>query len=312
MTKRNWTPVLLAATAIGLMACNQKSKSADQPAAKPAVATVNGKAITGDAFDIWVKAQTGKKAEDLSADQRKQLLEGLENLYVSGQEAEKQNVGADPEVAARFELEKLNLFANTMFEKYVKSKPPTDDDLKAEYERQVAGLPKVEYHASHILVKEEQVAKDVIAQLGKGAKFADLAKKLSIDPGSGKNGGDLNWFTPDKMVAPFSEAVAKLQKGEYTKTPVQTQFGWHVIKLDDTRPVQAPPFEQVKDRIAPILQQKMVHDYIESLRKAAKIDEVAPKAEDKPAAKADAKTEAKPEAKPAEAKPAEAKSESKN
>jgi peptidyl-prolyl cis-trans isomerase C len=297
MIKRTWTPVLLAATAIGLMACNQKSKSADAPAPKPAVATVNGKAISGDAFEIWVKAQTNKKPEDLSPEQRKQLLESLENLYVSAAEGEKQKLAEAPEVAARIELERYNTLANTLFEKYVKSKPPTDEDLKAEYDKQVAAMPKEEFHASHILVKDEATAKDAIAQLGKGAKFADLAKKLSMDPGSSKNGGDLNWFTPDKMVAPFSEAVAKLQKGEYTKTPVQTQFGWHVIKLEESRPVTPPAFEQVKDRLAPMLQQHMVHDYIESLRKSAKIDEVAPKADDKAAAKGEAKPEAKSEAK---------------
>ncbi len=297
MTKKIWIPALIAVTAIGLVACNQK-KAGDHPAPKPAVATVNGKTISGEAFDIWVKAQTNKKTEDVTPEQRKSLLESLENLYVAGAEAEKQKVGSDPEVAARLELERLNLFANTMFEKYVKSKPPTETDLKAEYDRQVASLPKEEFHASHILVKEEATALDVIAQLGKGAKFPDLAKKLSIDPGSGKMGGDLNWFTADKMVPAFSEAVAKLQKGEYTKTPVKTQFGYHVIRLEDTRPVTPPAFEQVKDRLAPILQQKLVHDYIDSLRKAAKVEEIAPKAA---AQKLDDKAAVKTEAAPAAA-----------
>jgi len=295
MTKKIWIPALIAVTAIGLVACNQK-KTGDHAAPKPAVATVNGKTISGEAFDIWVKAQTNKKSEDVTPEQRKSLLESLENLYVAGAEAEKQKVGNDPEIAARLELERLNLYANTMSEKYVKSKPPTDADLKAEYDRQVGTLPKEEFHASHILVKDEAVALDAIAQLGKGAKFADLAKKLSIDPGSGKMGGDLNWFTADKMVPAFSEAVAKLQKGEYTKTPVKTQFGYHIIRLEDTRPVTPPAFEQVKDRLAPILQQKMVHDYIDSLRKAAKVEEITPKAAPKTEDKAATKTEAAPAA----------------
>ena len=273
MTTRNWTPALVAVTAIGLMACNQASKSADQASAKPPIATVNGKAISPDAFAIWAQAQTQKKAEELAPEQRKQLLEGLENLYISAQEAEKQNVASDPEVAARLELDRLNLLANALFTKYVKGKAPTEADLKAEYDRQIAGMPKSEFHASHILVKEEQAAKDVIAQLQKGAKFEDLAKKLSIDPGSGKNGGDLSWFTAEKMVPPFSEAVAKLAKGEVTKTPVQTQFGWHVIRLEDTRPVAPPAFESVKDRLAPIVQNRQVREYIESLRKVAKVEE---------------------------------------
>ena len=111
-------------------------------------------------------------------------------------------------------------------------------------------MPKEEFKASHILVKDEQQAKGVIAQLGKGAKFEELAKKLSTDEGSKKQGGDLSWFTPDKMVKPFSDAVAGLKKGEYTKTPVQTQFGWHVIRLDDTRPLAPPVYDAVKDRLS--------------------------------------------------------------
>jgi peptidyl-prolyl cis-trans isomerase C len=275
MTIRHWTPALVALAAIGLAGCNKDGKTADQPPAdaKPPVATVNGKPISRDAFALWAQAQGNKKIEDLTPETKKQLLESLESLYVTGQEAEKQNVAADPEVAARLELDHLNVLANALFQKYVKDKTPTEADLKTEYDKQIAGMPKQEFHARHILVKDEQTAKDAIAQLGKGAKFEDLAKKLSTDEGSKKNGGDLSWFTPDKMVKPFSEAVAKLQKGEYTKEPVKTDFGWHVIRLDDTRPLTPPPFEAVKDRLGPIVQQRQVRDYIDTLRKTAKIEE---------------------------------------
>jgi peptidyl-prolyl cis-trans isomerase C len=300
MTTRIWIPALVAVSAIGLAACNPKAGQGTSAAsAKPPVATVNGKPVSAEAFGVWAQAQTSKKADELTADQRKQVLEGLENLYVSAQEAERQNVGADPEVAARIELDRMNLLAASMFQKYMKEKTATDADLKAEYDRQIAGMPKEEFHASHILVKDEAQAKDVIAQLGKGAKFDALAKKYSIDPGSNKNGGDLNWFTPEKMVKPFSEAVSKLAKGEYTKEPVQTQFGWHVIRLDDTRPVTPPPFESVKDRLGQFVQQRQVHDYIESLRKAAKIEEAKP---EEPKA-AEAKPAAAPTAAPTAAEP---------
>ena len=304
MTSRIWIPALVTVAALGLAACNPKGGPATPAAApKPPVATVNGKAISAEAFGVWAQAQTNKKAEELTAEQRKQVLEGIENLYLSAQEAERQNVAADPEVAARLELDRHNLLASSMFQKYVKDKPASDTDLKAEYERQIASMPKQEFRASHILVKEEAQAKDVVAQLGKGGKFDALAKKYSADPGSNKTGGDLNWFTPDKMVKPFSEAVAKLAKGEYTKEPVQTQFGWHVIRLDDTRPVTPPPFESVKDRLGQFVQQRQVHDYIESLRKTAKIEE--PKAEEKAdAAKSEA---AKPEAAQPEAAKTDAK-----
>ena len=273
MTTRIWTPALLAVAAIGLMACNQAKKAVDKPVGKPPVATVNGKAISAEAFAVWAQAQASKKVEELTPEQKKQLLEGLEGLYLSGQEADKQNVGAEPEVAARIELDRLNLLASTLFQNYTKTKTPTEQDLKAEYDRQIAGMPKQEFKASHILVKDEQEAKSVIGQLAKGAKFEMLAKKLSTDEGSKKLGGDLSWFTPDKMVKPFSEAVQQLKKGEYTKAPVQTQFGWHVIRLDDTRPLTPPPYETVKDRLGAIVQQRLVRDYIDALRKSAKIEE---------------------------------------
>jgi peptidyl-prolyl cis-trans isomerase C len=311
MTTRIWIPALVAVAAIGVAACNPKAGQGTPAAStKPPVATVNGKPISAEAFAVWAQAQTNKKVEELTPDQRKQVLEGLENLYISAEEAERQNVGADPEVAARIELDRMNLLAASMFQKYMKEKTASDADLKAEYDRQIAGMPKQEFHASHILVKEEAQAKELIVQLGKGAKFDALAKKHSIDPGSKDHGGDLNWFTPDKMVKPFSEAVAKLAKGEYTKEPVQTQFGWHVIRLDDTRPLTPPPFESVKDRLGQFVQQRQVHEYIDSLRKAAKIEEMKPE-EPKPAdlkpvePKAAAPAAAAPtaEPKPADQKP---------
>ncbi|MEI8298254.1 MAG: peptidylprolyl isomerase [Pseudomonadota bacterium] len=274
MMTRNWMPAVLVVSALGLAACKHDgAPGADKAAPKPAVATVNGKQISAEAFEVWVQAQTNKKPADLPPEQKKQLLESLEGLYVSGLEAEKQNVGANPEVAARLELDRLNLLATTLFQNYSKGKTPSEADLKAEYDRQVAGMPKEEFHARHILLKDEASAKDVVAQLAKGAKFEDLATKLSTDEGSKKQGGDLSWFTSDKMVKPFSDAVAQLAKGEYTKTPVQTQFGFHVIRLDDKRPLTPPAYDSVKDRLGPIVQQHQVRDYIDALRKAAKIEE---------------------------------------
>lgn len=278
MTIRNWTLAPIAIAALGLAACNQAGKGTDTAkdaavAPKPPVATVNGKPISYEAFALAVQGQTQKKVEDLKPEDKKKLLESLETLAVVAQEAEKQNIAADPEIATKLEFARQNALANEFLQKYAKGKTPTDADLKAEYDRQIAAMPKEEFKARHILVKDEATAKDAIAQLAKGAKFEDLAKKLSTDEGSKKNGGDLNWFTPDKMVPPFSEAVSKLKKGETTKEPVKTDFGWHVIRLDDTRPVQLPPFEAVKDRLAPMVQQRQIRDYIDSLRKAAKIEE---------------------------------------
>jgi peptidyl-prolyl cis-trans isomerase C len=274
MTVRNLTPALVAIAALGIAACNQAGKAPEKPKAeqKPPVATVNGQPISSAAFAIWAQAQANKKAEELAPEQRKQALEGLVNLYVAAQEAEKQNVASDPEVAARLELERMNVLANSLFQQYVKGKTPTDQELKAEYDRQVGGMPKLEYHARHILVPTEELARDAIAKLGKGAKFEELAKKMSTD-GSKTQGGELPWFAPGQMVKPFSDAVQKLSKGEYTKEPVKSEFGWHVIRLEDTRPVTPPPYETVKDRLGPMVQQRMVRDYIDGLRKTAKIEE---------------------------------------
>jgi peptidyl-prolyl cis-trans isomerase C len=269
MSKRLWTPALIAIAAMTVAACN-KEASAPKAPEKPPVATVNGKPISAAMFDLVAQGQNQKKPEDLTPEQRKALVDQLVELYVVAQEAEKENLAADPEVATRLEFNRMNALAAALVQKQIKGKTPSDADLKAEYDRQVAQMPKLEYHARHILVKDEQQAKDVIVQLGKGAKFEDLAKKYSVD-GSKAQGGDLNWFTPERMVKPFAEALVKLQKGEYTKEPVKSDFGWHVIKLEDTRPNNPPPYDSVKDRLAPMVQNRQVKEYIESLRKAATV-----------------------------------------
>ncbi len=263
------------ATVLALAACNPaaKPKSADAPAAaeKPAVATVNNKTISAAEFALFVQTQTGKKPEDLPVEQRKQALEVLVGVEAAAQEAEKQGLASDPDTKARLDFDRTQLLFQTLAQKFLKDKTPTDAELKAEYDAKIAEMPKTEYKARHILVKTEAEAKDVLAKLAKGAKFEDLAKAVSVD-GSKTQGGELGWFGPGQMVKPFSEAVAKLNKGETTKEPVQSEFGFHVIQLEDTRAVTPPPFDQVKDRLAPMIQQKKVKDYIDSLRKAAKIE----------------------------------------
>jgi len=168
----------------------------------------------------------------------------------------------------------VNILFSALAQRYLKDHGPTDAEIRAEYDAKVAAAPKNEYRARHILVKaeDEAVANDVIAKLGKGAKFDDLAKQYSIDP-SKSQGGELGWFAPGSMAPEFSAAVMNLKKGDYTKSPVKTQFGWHVIQLEDTRPVTAPPYEQVKDRIAAMLKDKKLREYVEELRKQAKVEE---------------------------------------
>jgi peptidyl-prolyl cis-trans isomerase C len=302
MKKHVLISVLAVGTLATLAACHRSGQADNTP--KPPVATINGKTISGDAFDLWVKVTTNKKSDDLTPEERKRALEDLEALVVTSQEGDKQAIASTPEIAARLELDRANILANAVFEKYLKSKPVTDDDLKGEYDRQIAKLPKMEYKASHILVKDEATAKDIIAKLEKKANFADLAKQ-SIDPGSAQHGGDLGYFTLDKMVPAFSAAVSKLEKGQFTHEPVQTQFGWHIIRLEDTRPTTPPPFEQVKDRLSPMLQQQMIHDYVETLKKSSKIEEMP--VANKEAPKADAAKEGSKDTPKAESAQPEAK-----
>ena len=278
MSKRLWTVAFIAIAALTLGACN-KGGDATKPAAtaatatpavEPPAATVNGQPIPASVFAVVVQGQFQKKPSEITPEQRKAVLDQLIDLYVAAQAAEKEGLSKDPEVVARVDFQKANALASALVQKYMKDKTPTDEQLKAEYAKQIATMPKLEYHARHILVKEEAQAKDAIAQLNKGAKFEDLAKKISID-GSKAQGGDLNWFTPERMVKPFSEALEKLKKGEYTKEPVKSEFGWHVIRLEDTRPNNAPAFDTVKDRLGPMVQQRQLREYIEGLRKTATI-----------------------------------------
>ena len=169
------------------------------------------------------------------------------------------------------ELSRLNVLQQAVSEKYLKDKKPTEQELRAEYETQVAALPRLEYHARHILVATEQFADKLVTELEKGAKFEDLAKRESMDS-SKDNGGDLGWFTPDRMVKPFADAVMALKPGEYTHTPVQTQYGWHVIKLEETRDLAPPPFDSVKQRLEQMVQAKKFKAYVDDLMKTAKVE----------------------------------------
>jgi peptidyl-prolyl cis-trans isomerase C len=153
----------------------------------------------------------------------------------------------------------------------LKGYQPTDAELHAEYDSAVAAMDKNEYHARHILVADKDQADQVVKKLKGGAKFEDLAKSQSID-GSKTNGGDLGWFTLARMVKPFGDAVKGLKKGEYTQQPVQTQFGWHVIKLEDTRDVTPPPFDQVKSQLTNAVIRKKLQAYVDQLKKDAKIE----------------------------------------
>jgi peptidyl-prolyl cis-trans isomerase C len=200
----NYSRTLVLAIALGgLAACQPKAGTPTAAVDSSApIATVNGTAITQDFFDFYIKGITGKPANVLTPDQRTQALDNLIRAQLVAQQAQKDGVDKNGDTAAMIELSRLNVLQQTMSERYLKDKKPTEQELRAEYETQVAALPKLEYHARHILVATEPFATKVVASLEKGAKFEDEAKRESMDS-SKDNGGDLGWFTPDRMVKPF-------------------------------------------------------------------------------------------------------------
>src|ERR1700683_245447 len=255
-----------------LAGCNKVSTptEAAKPAEKP-VAVVNGTPISREFFNYYVKNAAGKTAGDLTADQRSQLLDNLIRGEVIAQQAEKDGLDKNGDTAALLMLSRLQILEQADAEQYLKDKKPTDAERQAEYDAQVAAMPKTQYHARHILVKTQEEAQKIIDELKKGAKFEDLAKKDSIDS-SKEQGGDLGWFSPANMVKPFSEAVVALKKGETTQTPVQSQYGWHVIQLIDTRETPVPPLDSVKDRVDQLVQNKKFKAYQDELMKTAKVE----------------------------------------
>jgi peptidyl-prolyl cis-trans isomerase C len=267
----------LTAALVALAAC-QQSKSPTGTASEsasssssPTVATVDGTPISRDFYEFYIKGITGKTSSDLSPQQRTQALDNLVRAQLIADEAVKEGLNEQPETAHYLEMERLNVLEQALSQKYLAGKTPTDDELKAEYDAEVAKLPKTEYHARHILVATQPFAEKIIERLKKGEKFEDLAKAESMDS-SKTNGGDLGWFTLDHMVKPFADAVSNLKVGQYTTEPVQTQYGWHVIELLGTRPVSPPPYDQVKQRLVQVVEAKKFRAYTDDLMKQAKVE----------------------------------------
>jgi peptidyl-prolyl cis-trans isomerase C len=233
------------------------------------VATVNGVAIPKAYVDVIVKAQTQQGTPD-SEELRASITDRLVELEVLAQEARKKGLGKSPELKAQLEVQRSQALANAFLQDYAKNHPVSDAVAKAEYDKLRAKSGDKDYKARHILLDTEDEAKDIIAKLKKGEKFEDLAK-ASKDTGTKDKGGELDWNTADSYVKPFSDAMVKLEKGQYTDTPVQTQFGWHVIRLDDSRPAKYPEFDEVKDQLKQSLQQEELKKAVKELRAKAKI-----------------------------------------
>ena len=239
------------------------------PAFAQNVATVNGKAIPSSKVDQIVKQVVAQGKQADSPQLREAIKKDLINREVLIQEADKQGIATRPEVKMQLDNARQSIIINAMLAEYMKKNPVKDTEAKAEYDKYKAQVGDKEYHARHILVGTEEEAKAIIAKLKAGGKFEELAKQSK--DGSAANGGDLDWASAAAYVPEFSQAMVKLNKGQVTETPVKTQFGYHVIKLEDTRAAKIPPYEEVKQQVQESIQQRKLAAFRDELAKKAKI-----------------------------------------
>ena len=247
-----------AALVFTVASCDQLGNKAPTPAE------------TNAAFEAFVQAAARKSAAELTPDEVKEAVNQYIGMQAAATEAGKKGIDKELDVKAALQMGRANVLSDALLRQYLKANPISDADIQAEYDTQVKALPP-EFKARHILVNDKALAEAIIQKLQAGGDFAALAKEYSKD-GSAANGGDLGWFNAQTMVAPFAEAVGKLEKGKYSAAPVQTQFGWHVILLEDTRTPSLPPFDQVKDRVQQLVQRKKVAAHLLELRTTSGID----------------------------------------
>ena len=292
--KKKIIPLLVAGTAL-IAGCDQKAATESATAIpviskSDAIAVVNGQYIPKSTLAALEK-EIAERGHGQTFPKEK-LIEELIQRELLVQDAIQKQLDKSAEIIAQLDSAKKTLLTQADVQNFIKANSVTDAEVKAEYDSKVAGENGIEYKARHILVKTEDEAKKLIAELDKGADFAKLANKNSLDAKESQNGGDLGWFVAGQMVAPFSEAVAKLEKGQYTKTPVKTQFGWHIVLREDSRKQTPPPLEAVKEQLMPYLQRKKVQNMVETLRKQAKVEILVPLTDEPPKATAPA-TDAK-------------------
>jgi len=289
--KKTFIPLFVIGTVL-MTGCNPKGTDSKSVASAPAIdkadaiAVVNGQYIAKSTLETLEK-EIAERGHGQTFPKEK-LIEELIQRELLVQDAIQKQLDKSPDVISQMEVARKTLLTQADLQNYLKANPVTDAEIKAEYDNKIASEKGTEYKARHILVKTEKEAKEHIAELDKGADFAKLANKHSLDAKESQNGGDLGWFSPGQMVAPFSEAVAALEKGKYTKTPVQTQFGWHVILKEDSRDQAPPALESVKEQLKPFLQRKKIQTMLENLRKQAKVEILVPLVDEKSKAEAPA------------------------
>ncbi len=259
--------VLIAIFSIALFATACGKKSVDTG---KVLATVNGQAITQSDLDNFM--QSTPVQQPVSDQEKKAILQQMVNLTLLSQDALRHKLDEQPDVHFLIKTQRENILARAMIREYLKDHPISDDEVKQRYNDELAKTNKNEYRARHILVKTKEEAQDIIKQLQHGADFKTLAKERSIDAQSAKLGGELGWFNQSSMIPDFFNAVTQLKKGEISPEPVKTQYGYHVIQLEDTRPFKFPPYAEVQARIRQLLQQERIDKMVQELKSKGKID----------------------------------------
>jgi peptidyl-prolyl cis-trans isomerase C len=249
--------IALAASGV---ACSQDNSAAVESTA----AESSGVEISPDVFNMYLESRFQRPADQASAEESEAVRRELTDIYLLSQQPQAEALSKEPRLAAQMELQSRAMLAQAVAADYVSRNQATDEELRALYDEQMANAA-LEFKARHILVNTQGEATTLITELEGGADFAELAQQNSTGP-SASSGGDLGWFPPDRMVTEFSTAVQQLQNGEFTKEPVQTQFGWHVILREDSREATPPPFESVSDALKQQIEQQKLQSYLESLR----------------------------------------------
>lgn len=259
--KKQLLPSLVAAALLGTAALSASAQN---------LAIVNGKPVPLERAQV-LKEQIERSGRPVPAEMDAQIKEEVIAREIFLQEASKRGLDASKEYKQQMELARQTILIRELFTDFQAKNPISDAEIKAEYDKFVAANAGKEYRASHILVESEDRAKAIIAEVQGGKKFADIAKQESKDPGSGAQGGDLGWASPANYVPEFTEAMVKLEKGGMTSTPVKSQFGWHIIRVDDLRDAQLPALEDIKPQIAEQLGQQKMMQFQEDLRAKAKV-----------------------------------------
>ena len=250
----------------------KKSTAAAAPSAGSGRVVVNGVVIPQSRIDAMNRELTAQGQPD-TPERHNAVKDELVNREVIAQAAQRRGLDKNPDVAAQMEMARQAVLVRALFEDEVKKNPITDAQLEAQYTQFKGSMGSNEYKVRHILVDKEDDAKAIIAELNKGGDFAKIAKDKSKDPGSKDNGGDLDWGPSARYVKPFADAVTTMQKGQTTSAPVKTDFGYHVIRLDDVRPLQVPPFSELKEQFRQRAQQQQIQKMVMDLRSKAKIEE---------------------------------------